>query len=73
MAPNGQSYRPNLRRGIGVRVKGAAGRDTVVAQWGKLFCLQLELFLLTVKLLCLQSLEALIRRVFPLQTKKLQL
>ena len=36
------------------------------SEWGKLFDLQLELFLLTVKLLCLQSLKALIRRTFPL-------
>ena len=33
---------------------------------GEAFYLQLELFLLTVKLLCLQSLKALIRRAFPL-------
>ena len=37
-----------------------------VLNGGRFFHLQLELFLLTVKLLCLQSLKALIRRTFPL-------
>ena len=32
----------------------------------KIFCLQLEFLVLTVKFLCLQSLKALIRRTFPL-------
>ena len=34
--------------------------------WGKAFLLTVGAFLLTVKLLCLQSLKALIRRTFPL-------
>ena len=34
--------------------------------WGKLFYLLLELFCLHLKLLCLQSLKALIGRTFPL-------
>ena len=37
---------------------------------GKLFLLTVGAFLLTVKLLCLQSLKALIRRTFPLRVNK---
>ena len=40
---------------------------------GEAFLLTVGAFLLTVKLLCLQSLKALIRRTFPLRAKKLQL
>ena len=42
-------------------------------EMGEVFFLQLELCLLTVKLLCLQSLKALIRRTFALQTKSKKL
>ena len=40
---------------------------------GEAFLLTVGAFLLTVKLLCLQSLKALIRLTFPLSAKNLQL
>ena len=52
----------NPKSGLGLLVD----YRVIVNVWGKLFHLQLELFLLTVKLLCLQSLKALVRRAFPL-------
>ena len=42
-------------------------------QRGKLFSLRLEAFLLTVELLCLQSVEVLLRHTFPPVSKEAQL
>ena len=56
----------NYRRGGGVfQVGGGEGaRDRSL--WGEALSLTVGAFFLTVKLPCLQSLKALIRRTFPL-------
>ena len=46
--------------------QGLGGGGVHKIWWGKPFLLTVGAFLLTVKLLCLQSLKALIRRTFPL-------
>ena len=48
-----------------VSKEGHAGKDV-----GEAFLLTVGVLLLTVKLLCLQSLKVLIRRTFPLKAKK---
>ena len=58
--------------GLGFRV-GFVGAQIGALFGGEVFLLTVGAFLLTVKLLCSQSLRALVRRTFPLKAKKLQL
>ena len=44
---------------------GQSPGELMIRNWGKLFLLTVGAFLLTVKLLCLQSRKALIARTFP--------
>ena len=59
-----------LWKSHGEAMKEYRGKTSqVTSERGKRFWLTVGAFLLTVKLLCLQSLKALIRRTFPLSEK----
>ena len=72
---HGIQNRPQLKKSNRSRLRWGSLRGVLAdpQKRGEAFLLTVGAFLLTVKLLCLQSLKVLIRCTFSLQAQKLQL